>query len=166
MLRRLLVLALFAVPVPALAQGAEPVIELVSLAGDTTRVSAADWARLSRETVPADAGGGSHPAIRGEYAGVPLRALLTLAGAPEGPAVRGDALRIYVLAQATDGYRAIFTLAELDPGFTDARVIVADRRDGAPLDEHQGPLRIIAPGEKRPGRWVRNLARLSIHQVP
>lgn len=73
---------------------------------------------------------------------------------------------MYVLAEASDGYRVIFSLAELDPGFTDAPVIVADRLGGETLDTHRGPLRIVAPREKRPGRWVRNLVRLSVHQIP
>jgi hypothetical protein len=87
-------------------------------------------------------------------------------GVPEGTAVRGEALRLYVVAEASDGYRVIFSLPELDPGFTDAPVIVADSRDGSALDAHEGPLRLLAPRDKRPARWVRNLVRLSVHRIP
>lgn len=171
MLRRSLVVLLLAVTVASSAEAQSPepapVLELVSVTGDSIRISAADWARLPRETVQAsDPGGAGHAPIRGEYAGVPVRALLTLAGVPEGPAVRGGALRLYVVAEASDGYRVVFSLPELDPGFTDAPVIVADQLGGEALDAHQGPLRIVAPREKRPGRWVRNLVRLSVHQIP
>lgn len=169
MLRHFLVSTLLAVAaaLPARAQSANVMIELVSLAGDTIRIGAAEWAQFPRDTVQAaDPGGANHAPIRGVYAGVDLRALLTRAGVPEGTAVRGAALRMYVVAEATDGYRVLFSLAELEPSLTDAPVIVADHRDGAALEEHEGPLRIIAPEQKRPARWVRNLARLSIQQIP
>jgi hypothetical protein len=35
-------------------------------------------------------------------------------------------------------------------------VIVADIKDGKPLAE-DGPLKLVATGETRPARWVRNL---------
>ncbi|MDG3006126.1 hypothetical protein [Paludisphaera mucosa] len=54
------------------------------------------------------------------------------------------------MVEASDGYRALFALPELDPSFTDRVILLADRRAGKPLDDRQGPLRIVAPGEKRP----------------
>ena len=37
-----------------------------------------------------------------------------------------------LLQMKSDGYRAVFALPELDPAFTDAIVLLADRRDGPP----------------------------------
>ena len=51
----------------------------------------------------------------------------------------------YVVASATDGYRVIFSLAELDPEFTGSEIMVADRTNGQPLLADQGPIRIVAP---------------------
>jgi len=39
----------------------------------------------------------------------------------------------YVVAEAEDGYRVVFALAELDSGFLDSEVVVADTMDGAPI---------------------------------
>lgn len=71
-----------------------------------------------------------------------------------------------LIAEASDSYRAVFALAEMDPGLLDANVIVADTMDGAALPANQGPLKIVAPGEKRPARWVRMLTSLTIVKSP
>jgi hypothetical protein len=68
----------------------------------------------------------------------------------------------YVLAEAADGYRVVFSLAELDSGILDSEVMVADTMDGAPLGEKQGPFRLVAPHEKRSARWVRMLKSITV----
>jgi DMSO/TMAO reductase YedYZ molybdopterin-dependent catalytic subunit len=72
----------------------------------------------------------------------------------------------YVLAEAADGYRVVFSLAELDSGILDSEVIVADTMDGAPLGAQQGPFRLVAPNEKRPARWVRMLKAITVVRAP
>jgi DMSO/TMAO reductase YedYZ molybdopterin-dependent catalytic subunit len=100
------------------------------------------------------------------YEGVSLQELLRKAGAAQGEKVRGDVLATYVLAEADDGYRVVFSLAELDSGFLDSDVLVADTMDGAPLGPKQGPFRLVAPHEKRPARWVRMLRSITVVSVP
>ena len=78
------------------------------------------------------------------YEGVLVGELLKRAGAPAGSDMRGNAVASYVLASANDGYQVVFSLAELDPGFTSNDVIVADSIDGRPLFDYQGPFRIVA----------------------
>ncbi len=84
-----------------------------------------------------------------KYEGVALEEILRKAGVPQGDALRGPAMATYVLAEAADGYRVVFSLAELDAGIADAEVIVADTMDGAPLGDKLGPFRLVAPHEKR-----------------
>ena len=72
----------------------------------------------------------------------------------------------YVVAAADDGYRVIFSLAELDSGILDSEVIVADTMDGSPLPANDGPFRIVAPHEKRPARWVRMLKSITVVTAP
>src|ERR1700730_10297504 len=72
----------------------------------------------------------------------------------------------YVLAEAADGYRVVFSLAELDSGILESEVIVADTMDGAALAAKQGPFRLVAPHEKRPARWVRMLKSITIVRAP
>jgi hypothetical protein len=51
-------------------------------------------------------------------------------GTQTGKDLRGKQMALYVLASASDGYRAVFALAELDPAFTDRHILLVDRRDG------------------------------------
>jgi len=96
------------------------------------------------------------------YEGVLVGEILKRAGATLGSDMRGNAVATYVVASATDGYRAVFSLAELDPAFTGSEIIVADTIDGKPLGAHQGPLRIVAPKDTRGARAVRMLERLEV----
>ena len=66
-----------------------------------------------------------------KYEGVALEEILRKAGVPQGDALRGPAMAAYVVAEAADGYRVVFSLAELDAGIADSEVIVADTMDGA-----------------------------------
>jgi DMSO/TMAO reductase YedYZ molybdopterin-dependent catalytic subunit len=71
-------------------------------------------------------------------------------------------MSLCVVAEASDGYRTAFSLAELDPDFAAESVLVADTVDGKALGPDQGPLRLIVPGDKRQGRWVRLLKIISV----
>ena len=107
-----------------------------------------------------------HDATPVTYEGVALAELLKAAGAPLGEKLRGAGMASYVLAHAKDGYRVVFALPELDAGFTDLKIIVAYTMNGKPLPEGQGPLRIIAPKDKRPARWIRMLDRIEVVKIP
>jgi len=93
------------------------------------------------------------------YAGVPLIDLLARLGVPENP--HGKDLRLYLVAEGSDGYKAVYAVAEVNPDVHDATVIVADAINGKPLAE-DGPLKLVATGEKRPARWVRNLVSIRV----
>jgi DMSO/TMAO reductase YedYZ molybdopterin-dependent catalytic subunit len=97
-----------------------------------------------------------------KYDGVLVAEILKRAGAPLGRDLTGQAVATYVLASAKDGYQAVFSLPELDPAFTSNDIIIADTIDGKPLFDYQGPLRIVAPRDKRGARGVRTLLRLDV----
>ena len=98
--------------------------------------------------------------------GIPLPLLLRAAKAlPEEP-LRGPGLANYVLVTARDGYRAVFSLAELEPTLGNHQVLLVDRCTGQPLAEKDGPLRLIAPGESRPARWVRQVQSITLVTAP
>ena len=96
------------------------------------------------------------------FDGVPLSAALKLAGVEIG---KGPQLTLALLVEAADGYKVLFALAELDPAFATREILLADKRDGKPLDDKQGPFRIVAPGDKRPARWIREGTTLKIVPV-
>ena len=99
------------------------------------------------------------------YEGVLVGELLKRAGAPVGRDLSGKAVASYVRASAKDGYQVVFALAELDPGFTSNDIIVADAIDGKPLFDYQGPLRIVAPHDKRGARSIRMLQRIEVARL-
>lgn len=96
------------------------------------------------------------------YEGVLLEELLNRAGVAQGEKLRGALMARYVIAEAEDGYRVVFSLAELDSGILESDIIVADTLDSAPLAVKQGPFRLVAPHEKRPARWVRMLKSITV----
>jgi hypothetical protein len=67
--------------------------------------------------------------------------------------------------EAADGYRVVIAIPQLDPAFTDRQIVLAFLRNGKPLDEKEGPYRIVIPDEKRMAGWVRQLTALRIVDV-
>lgn len=98
------------------------------------------------------------------FEGVSLFEVMRRAGMKPGEGVHGkEAMTIttaVVVVEAADGYKAAFAQAEFDPAYTNRVILLADRKDGKPLGDEEGPLRLIAPDDKRPARWVRNVATL------
>jgi DMSO/TMAO reductase YedYZ molybdopterin-dependent catalytic subunit len=100
------------------------------------------------------------------YEGVLVAELLKRAGAPLGKELRGAAVASYVVASATDGYRVVFSLAELDPEFSGSEIMVVDRVNGEPLLPDQGPIRIFAPRDIAGARSIRMLERIEVVRLP
>ena len=134
---------------------------LVEVGGDVAHPhawTAAEFAKLPQVTVRAK----GHDGVESAFQGVPLIELLAKAGVPTGKELRGKALSLSVVVEATDGYRVVFALAELDREFTDRVILLADRRDDKPLPAQTGPLQVIVPGEKKHARWVRQVVRIKV----
>ena len=142
---------------------AQPVasLELIGPRGIVRTVTATELASMPHREVSAKA-----HAVSGRFSGVLLPDLLRLVDMPRGDSLRGPALATYVLIEAADGYRALFAVAELDAGFTDRVVLLADGKDGATLAAKDGPFQLIVPDEKRPARWVRQVRRIRVVQIP
>jgi hypothetical protein len=144
------------------AQSAPPATAALTISGDAARplsLSLADLSGMPHKTLKVT---NPHDQKDEVYEGVPLTDLLKLAGAAQGEQLRGAAMATYVLIEAVDGYRVVFSLAELDPGIQDSNVLVADKVDGHALDGKVGPLRLVAPLDKRPARWVRMVQTIRV----
>jgi DMSO/TMAO reductase YedYZ molybdopterin-dependent catalytic subunit len=126
------------------------------------RLSAEDLASLPRQSIRAR----DHKGVEATFEGVAVFEVLKKAGARVGDRLRGGAMVDYLVVEAADGYRAVYALPEIDPAFTDRVILLADRRDGRPMDESEGPLRIVVPGEKKQGRWVRQVKSLTVRRAP
>jgi hypothetical protein len=136
----------------------DAVVVLQGTTGEPIRLTETDLKKLPRIEVEAVDHGGA----KARYSGVPLRALLDRLGVPQGEKVRGKWIGSFVAVDALDDYRAVFGLAELDPAFNDRTIILADLRNGQPLDKKHGPFQIVAPGEKRQARWVRMVREIRV----
>lgn len=128
--------------------------------GKQTTLSRADLEALPHVKVQATA----HD-VSASFEGVMLKSVLEKAGIGFGETLRGKRLASCLLAEAADGYRVVIALPEMDPAFSDKRIILAFLKDGRPLDEKEGPYRIVIPDEKRPARWIRQLTLLKIVNV-
>jgi hypothetical protein len=100
-----------------------------------------------------------HSKTNQTYSGVDLIDLLKPLGVPEKP--RGKEFLLYLIAEGSDGYKVVYSLGEITPDVHDATVMVADSLDGKPIAD-DGPLKLVASGEKRPARWVRNLVAIRV----
>jgi hypothetical protein len=100
-----------------------------------------------------------HAKANQAYSGVDLIELLKPLGVPEKP--HGKDFRLYLVAEGSDGYQVVYSLGEISPDVHDGTVLVADTLDGKALAD-SGPLQLVATGEKRPARWVRNLVAIRI----
>ena len=98
------------------------------------------------------------------YDVVALKSLLERAGVTFDK-LSGKRLASCLLVEAADGYHVVIALPELDPAFTDKQIYVAFLKNGKPLDEKEGPYRIVIPDEKRMARWVRQVTTLKIVDV-
>jgi hypothetical protein len=125
------------------------------------KLGSADIAKLPRKTVRAR----EHNGAESTFEGVALIEFLKLAGVPVGEKLRGKAVSNYLVVDGSDGYRAVFAIPELDPAYTDQVILLADRRDGIPLSDAEGPLRMVVPQEKRQARWVRQVTSLTVYQA-
>lgn len=97
--------------------------------------------------------------------GVGLSDLLRQAGGLPAE-LHGPALASYVLVTSRDGYRVVYSLAELDPSLSNYRVVLAEQCDGQPLSEEKGPLWLIAAGESQSVRWVRQVKSITVVAAP
>lgn len=142
---------------PAQASG-DTILEVVNEAGTTVPFTAADLAKLPQKELKAK----DHSGDEAIYVGVLIADVLKKADVSLGERLRGKLLVNHLLVEAADKYRAVFSLPEVDPDWTDHVVLLATSRNGQALDGKHGPLQLVVPGDKRHSRWVKQVARLTV----
>jgi hypothetical protein len=141
-------------PVPA---GPRALVVENTRAEKVVTLSAAELANLPRVEIEAGK-------KRRKYSGIPLAELLHVAGVEWGGKC-SPLLTCYVLVEGADGYRALFSIPEIDPEQRHAMVILADRCDGRPLSDADGPYQSIEEDAKQRGRWVRQVQTISLQMA-
>lgn len=129
-------------------------------AGKSTLLTRTDLEALPRVKITTSTSGTS-----AEFEGVAIKDVLQKAGVAFGDTMRGKRMASCLLVEAADGYCVVIALPEIDPAFTDKKIVLAFLKDGKALDDKEGPYRIIIPDEKRMARWVRQVTTLKIVDV-
>lgn len=135
--------------------------QTVAIGGDVTapyKITASSFSAMKQVTVNAK----GHDGKDHEYGGVLLADIINQAGAVPNNKLSGKAFAKYILIKAADGYRAVIALPEINSEFNDKTIILADKEDGKVLPPANGPYQIIIPGEKKWGRWVRQVTGIDI----
>ncbi len=99
------------------------------------------------------------------YSGVSLWALLSKADIITHPEIKNDILREAVVATASDGYKVIISLGEIDPDFGNQPCLIATQQNGADFTSG-GFVRLIFPNDVKKGRWVYDLTSLKVSESP
>jgi hypothetical protein len=121
-------------------------------------VSPADIAALPHRNVRVAEDTGDSVTV----SGVSLWDVLQKVGIPSAQASGRQRAATFLRLQGADAQVAVVALVEIDPGFSRRIALVADRRDGHPLDETEGPLRVVIPDDQRHARWIRGLASITV----
>jgi hypothetical protein len=154
-------LALLAAAPLAQAQSGDATLLKVMLAdGRSQSFTRAQLDAIPAESAPARLRDGAPFTVTG----VSVTTLLKLCGLDLSQNLGGGKVVGHALvARAADDYRAVFGLAEVDPHFGHAPLMVSwTNADGSPLSDKAGPVQLISTGESRPGRWVRQLQSLEV----
>ena len=100
-----------------------------------------------------------HGMEKSSYTGVLLWALLDEAGGIDDPA-KGAELRHTITITGRDGYMVAISTGEIAPVFGGKPAMIAYERDGRELSDTG--LRIVMPGDKHGGRYVRDVAEIEV----
>lgn len=156
--------ASFAMAGPARAAGPT---SSVFVGGGVVTPGSYDLARLQSlpqvtQTDTFTSGGGAQTHT---YTGTSVWSVLNDAGVVVDASVKNDVLNKLVVATGSDGYKSVFSLGELNPSFGHRASLVATSETKgattAPLGA-DGFARVTAPGDHKGGRYVSNLAALTV----
>jgi len=138
---------------------AQPSTSLVlTVDGKATTLSVADLSAMPQTTVTVH---NEHTKADETYSGVLLGALLAKYGLPVDKTTHQKMLRSYLVAKGTDEYWVLYSVTEIEGSEHNGTVIVATSMDGKPLGE-DGQFKMVASEDKKPQRWVRNLAAVTV----
>ena len=136
-------------------------LEIRGLDGSTQTVTPSDLKALPHKSVKVF---NAHTKKNESYSGVELAELLARVNAPVGEKLKGRLFMTGVVAEGTDGYKVLYSVAEVDPVMHSGDVIIADSVNGGPLGSN-GAFQLVNTEDKRPARWVRNLDRILVVAV-
>ncbi|MBC7167278.1 molybdopterin-dependent oxidoreductase [Phenylobacterium sp.] len=141
----------FLLAAPAFAQ------DLKVTRADATSVTLTSEALADLPRSRVTVAGGSGPQV---YEGPALAYVMRAARLPVGMRAHGEPMKGYLVVRGADGYAAVLSAAEADKELHEDVVILADRLDGQPLPEAEGPWRLVIDDDIRPWRSVRQVVAM------
>lgn len=136
---------------PAFAQD----LKVTRADGTSATLTAEALADLPRAQVTV--AGGSGPQV---YEGPALAYVMRAVRLPVGMRAHGEPMKGYLVVRGADGYAAVLSAAEADKELHEDVVILADRLDGRPLPDAEGPWRLVIDDDIRPWRSVRQVVAM------
>ena len=130
----------------------------LTIDGKATKLSVSDLEAMPQTTVMVH---NEHTKMDESYTGVLLGAVLAKYGFPIDKTTHQKMLRSYLTAEGTDKYWVLFSVTEIEGSEHNADVIIATSMGGKPLGA-DGQLKLVDSGDKKPQRWVRNLASITV----
>jgi len=153
--------------VPDVTSASAPAPGQVALDGLLERTGPLDLTTLAPDDIteietPEMMGHGQQAIPPRRYSGVLLYRLLELAGIRLTPGNHEDFLRKVIVVTGTDGRAVVIAGGEVEPRFRAGQILLATHRDGQPLDDREGPVRLVIPYGRQPGRWTRDVVAVSL----
>jgi hypothetical protein len=128
----------------------------------TRTLTVADLLKLPQITVHVH---NAHRNADEDYTGPLVSDVLALAGLAPTHENEAVILHSYVVALATDHYSVVYSAAEMEPAFSNGKVIVAISKAGGPNTEG-GDIQLINTDGARPARWIHGLTTLTVTTLP
>jgi hypothetical protein len=136
-------------------------VKVINTSDKATTFSFADLEAMPQTILNVEAEDGTPH----NYSGVEIQFLLSKADVAFGKDVHRQTLDSYVYIKAADNYSVIYALTEIDTAFSSKKMILALMKDGKALPQNFGPLQIIATGEKKHARLIRQVTEIDIRKV-
>lgn len=156
-------------PGPTGPGGFAPSATLSGALADPTVITPATLSQLNKSQIVTETATylQGTTSVTDTYTGVSLWNLIQDSGLLTNPAIKNDVLNFIVVATGSDGYRAVFSLGEIDPAFGNQPDIVAYADQAGQLgpNSSDGAMRIVVPGDVAGGRYVSNLTSLQVIDV-
>jgi len=136
-------------------------LTVTGLDGKTQSYSPEDLRNMTHLTVKVH---NAHTNADESYSGVPVSSLVKRAEPNLTDKSKSHPLMTVLIFEGADKYRIALTVCDIDPSCRNGIAIVADQIDGRPLTA-DGAFKLILTEDKKPQRWTRNLASITVKSL-
>jgi hypothetical protein len=133
----------------------------VTFEGRVTTLTIEDLLKLPQVTVKVH---NAHRNADESYTGPLLADVLVRAGLKSTTETQPLILHSSIVATGTDHYFVLYSVAEVEPAFSNGQVIVAVMKAGLPNTEG-GLIQLVNTTDAKPARWLHGLSDLNVISV-